>query len=174
MRELDLLPSKQKRTLIVYELVGIREGYSPVGKPLTETQQQIIEHYTKGREHYKSPVTQRLSESEVKNILNDVAEMPEAEIKKLSYNVEQQLEHELKQLLYQLKKLSEYDPKNLSEADQLIVLLQPEIQLLRLEGIKNLSEDEAKMLLQAKSSSYQQTILILARGRSQKLLEQTS
>ncbi len=173
VRELDFITVKGKsEPVIVYELVGIREGYSPVGKSLTATQQKIIEHYTKGREHYKAPVHQRLSESEVKNILNEVAEMPEAEIKKQSYNVEQQLEHELKNLLYQLKKLSEYDPKNLSEADKLIVILQPEIQLLKLEGIKNLSEDEAKMLLQAKIKSLSaDEIQYLQEGEVKKLLE---
>ncbi|MEG3966045.1 GAF domain-containing protein [Microcoleus sp. T2B6] len=173
VRELDFITVKGKsEPVIVYELVGIREGYSPVGKSLTETQQQIIEHYTKGREHYKTPVSQRLSESEVKNILKDVAEMPEAEIKKLSYNLEQQLEHELRNLLYQLKKLSEYDPKNLSEADKLIVLLQPEIQLLKLEGIKNLSEDEAKVLLQAKIKPLSaDDIKYLQEGEVKKLLE---
>ncbi len=173
VRELDFITVKGKsEPVIVYELVGIREGHSPVGKSLTETQQQIVEHYTKAREHYKTPVSQRLSESEVKNILDAVAEMPDAEIKKLSYNVEQQLEHELKQLLYQLKKLSEYDPKNLSEADQLIVLLQPEIRLLKLEGIKNLSEDEAKMLLQAKIKQLSaDEIKNLQEGEVKKLLE---
>ncbi|MBD0339607.1 MAG: GAF domain-containing protein, partial [Microcoleus sp. Co-bin12] len=174
VRELDFITVKGKsEPVIVYELVGIREGYSPVGKSLTETQQQIIEHYTKGREHYKTPVTQRLSESEVKNILNEVASMPETEIKKpLSYKVEQQLEQELKNLLYQLKKLSEYDPKKLSAADELIVLLQPDIQLLRLEGIKNLSEDEAKMLLQAKIRPLSaDEIQFLQEGEVKKLLE---
>ncbi|MEG4292322.1 GAF domain-containing protein [Microcoleus sp. C2C3] len=173
VRELDFITVKGKsEPVIVYELVGIREGYSPVGKPLTETQQQVIEHYTKAREHYKTPVTQRLSESEVKNILNDVAEMPETEIKKLSYKVEQQLEHELKNLLYQLKKLSEYDPRKLSAADELIVLLEPEIQLLRLEGLKNLSEDEAKMLLQAKIKPLSSDeIQYLHEGEVKKLLE---
>jgi len=173
VRELDFITVKGKsEPVIVYELVGIREGYSPVGKPLTETQQQIIEHYTKGREYYKTPVSQRLSESEVKNILNEVASMPETEIKKLSYKVEQQLEHELKNLLYQLKKLSEYDPKKLSAADELIVLLEPEIQLLRLEGIKNLSEDEAKMLLQAKIKPLSaEEIQYLHEGEVKKLLE---
>ncbi|MGB7894025.1 MAG: GAF domain-containing protein, partial [Microcoleus sp.] len=173
VRELDFITVKGKsEPVIVYELVGIREGYSPVGKSLTETQQKIIEHYTKGREHYKAPVHQRLSESEVKNILKDVAEMPEAETKKLLYNVDQQLEHELKNLLYQLKKLSEYDPKTLSEADQLIVLLQTEIQLLKLEGIKNLSEDEAKMLLQAKIKPLSaDDIKYLQEGEVKKLLE---
>ncbi|MEG4405310.1 GAF domain-containing protein [Microcoleus sp. MON2_D5] len=173
VRELDFITVKGKsEPVIVYELIGIREGYSPVGKSLTETQQKIVEHYTKGREHYKTPVSQRLSESEVKNILKDVAEMPEAEIKKLSYNLEQQLEHELRKLLYQLKKRSEYDPKNLSEADKLIVLLQTEIQLLKLEGIKNLSEDEAKMLLQAKIKPLSaDDIKYLQEGEVKKLLE---
>jgi vacuolar-type H+-ATPase subunit H len=99
--------------------------------------------------------------------------MPEAEIKKLPNNfVEQQLEHELKKLLYQVKKLSEYDPKNLSEADKLIVLLQTEIQLLKLEGIKNLSEDEAKMLLQAKIKPLSaDEIQSLQEGDVKKLLE---
>ncbi|MEG3842379.1 adenylate/guanylate cyclase domain-containing protein [Microcoleus sp. herbarium14] len=173
VRELDFITVKGKsEPVIVYELVGIREGYSPIGKSLTETEQQIVEHYNKAREHYKTPVGQRLSESEVKNILENVAEMPEPEIKKLSYNVEQQLEHELKKLLYQLKKLSEYDPKNLSEADKLIVLLQPEIQLLKLEGLKNLSEDEAKMLLQAKIKPLSaDEVKNLQEGEVKKLLE---
>jgi adenylate cyclase len=173
VRELDFITVKGKsEPVIVYELVGIREGHSPIGKPLTEIQQQIVEHYNKGREHYKTPVAQRLSESEVKNILDDVTQMPEAEIKKLSYKVEEQLEHELKQLLYQLKKLSECDPKNLSETDKLIVLLQPEIQLLKLEGIKNLSEDEAKMLLQAKIKPLSaDEVKNLQEGEVKKLLE---
>jgi adenylate cyclase len=173
VRELDFITVKGKsEPVIIYELVGIKEGYSPIGKSLTETQQQVVEHYNKGREHYKAPVTHRLSDSEVKNILNDVAQMPETEIKKLSYSVEEQLEYELKKLLYQLKKLSDYDPKNLSEADKLIVLLQPEIQLLKLEGLKNLSEDEAKMLLQAKIKQLSaDDIQSLQEGDVKKLLE---
>jgi adenylate cyclase len=173
VRELDFITVKGKsEPVIVYELVGICKGYSTVGGDLDDTQKQIVEHYNKGREHYKTPVTQRLSESEVKNILDDVAQMPDAEIKKLSYSVDQQLEHELKKLLYQVKKLSEYDPKNLSEADKLIGLLQPEIQLLKLEGIKNLSEDEAKMLLQAKIKQLSaDEIQSLQEGEVKKLLE---
>jgi adenylate cyclase len=173
VRELDFITVKGKsEPVIVYELVGIKAGQSPIGKDLTETQQQIVEHYNKAREHYKTPVTQTLSDSEVKNILDDVAQMPETEIKKLSYTVDQQLEHELKKLLHQLKKLSEYEPKNLSEADKLIVLLQPEIQLLKLEGLKNLSEDEAKMLLQAKIKHLSaDDIQSLQEGEVKKLLE---
>ncbi len=173
VRELDFITVKGKsEPVIVYELVGIHEGASPIGKPLTEKQEQIVENYNKGREHYKTPVTQRLSDEEVRELLTRVEEMPEVELKKLTYNVEQQLEYQLKKLLYQLKKLSEYDPKNLSEADKLIVLLQPEIQLLKLEGMKNLSEDEAKLLLQAKVKQLSaEDIKDLQEGEVKKLLE---
>jgi PAS domain S-box-containing protein len=173
VRELDFITVKGKsEPVIVYELVGIRKGYSTVGDDLNDTQQQVVEHYNKAREHYKTPVTQRLTDDEVNKILDNVAQMPEPEIKKLSYSVEKQLEQELKKLLHQLKKLSEYDPKNLSEADKLIVLFQPEIQALKLEGLKNLSEDEAKMLLQAKIKQLSaEDVKNLQEGEVKKLLE---
>ncbi len=173
VRELDFITVKGKsEPVIVYELVGIRKGYSTVGDDLNDTQQQVVEHYNKAREHYKTPVTQRLTDDEVNKILDHVAQMPEPEIKKLSYSVEKQLEQELKKLLHQLKKLSEYDPKNLSEADKLIVLFQPEIQALKLEGLKNLSEDEAKMLLQAKIKQLSaEDVKNLQEGEVKKLLE---
>ena len=173
VRELDFITVKGKsEPVIVYELVGIHEGASPIGKPLTEKQQHIVENYNKGRENYKTPVTQKLSDEEVRELLTRVEQMPEVELKKLSYNLEQQLEYQLKKLLYQLKKMSEYDPKNLSEADKLIVLLQPEIQLLKLEGMKNLSEDEAKLLLQAKVKQLSaDDIKDLQEGEVKKLLE---
>lgn len=170
VRELDFITVKGKsEPVIVYELVGIQEGYSPIGKPLTEKQQKIVDHYNKGREHYKTPVTQKLSEDEVKKILADVAKMPETEIKKLSYNVDEQLERELKKLLYQLKKQSEYDLTNLSEADQ---MFQSEIQLLKLEGMKNLSEDEATLLLKSKVRNLSaDDIKDLQEGEVKKILE---
>lgn len=173
VRELDFITVKGKsEPVIVYELVGICKGYSIVGDDLNDTQQQVVEHYNKAREHYKTPVTQRLTDDEVNKILDHVAQMPEPEIKKLSYSVEKQLEQELKKLLHQLKKLSEYDPKNLSEADKLIVLFQPEIQALKLEGLKNLSEDEAKMLLQAKIKQLSaEDVKNLQEGEVKKLLE---
>lgn len=164
VRELDFITVKGKsEPVIVYELVGIHEEASPVGKPLTEKEQQIVENYNKGREYYKTPVTQRLSEEEVRELLTRVEQMPEAELKKLTYNVEQQLEHELKKLLHQLKKQSDYDPNN---------LLHPEIKLLTLETIKNLSEDEAKLLLQAKVKQLSaQDIQDLQEGEIKKVLE---
>ncbi|NJK73276.1 MAG: GAF domain-containing protein [Microcoleus sp. SU_5_6] len=173
VRELDFITVKGKSEPVkIYELVGIREGYSSIGKPLNEKQQKIVEHYNKAREYYKQPVTQKLSEAEVKELLNKVSQMSDSEIKKLSYNLEQQLEHELKQLLYKVKKLSEYNPKNLCEADQLLGLLEPEVKLLKLEGIKNLSEEEAKLLLQAKVKQLSSAdIRDLQEGEVKKLLE---
>jgi PAS domain S-box-containing protein len=170
VRELDFITVKGKsEPVIVYELVGIREGYSPIGKPLTDKQQKIVEHYNKAREHYKTPVTQQLSEDEVKKILDDVTQMPETEIKKLSYNVDQQLERELKKLLYQLKKQSECARTNPSEADK---LFQSEIQLLKLEGMKNLSEDEATLLLKSKVRELSaEDIKDLQEGEVKKILE---
>jgi adenylate cyclase len=173
VRELDFITVKGKsEPVIVYELVGIHEDCSPVGNKLTQKQQQVIEHYNQARENYKTPVTQKLSEEEVRQLLTNVNKLEETELKKLSYNLDQQLEYQLKQLLHQLKKLSEYEPKNLCEADKLIVILQPEIQLLKLEGIKNLSEDEAKLLLQAKVKPLSiDDIKDLQEGEVKKLLE---
>ncbi|TAF01068.1 MAG: GAF domain-containing protein [Oscillatoriales cyanobacterium] len=173
LRELDFITVKGKsEPVIIYELVGIKAGCSDIGEDLDPKKEKAITAYNEGREYYKTPVTQKLTDEEVKKILNNVAEMSDTQIKKLSYTVEEQLEHELKKLLHQLKKLSEYDRKNLSEADKLIEVLQPEIELLKLEGIKNLSEDEAKMLLQAKIKQLSaEDIKNLQEGEIKKLLE---
>jgi len=150
VRELDFITVKGKsEPVIVYELVGIREGHSPIGKALSEQQEQIVEKYNKGREYYKTPVTQILSNEEVQELLIKVENMSEAERKRLSYDFEQQLEHELKKLLHQVKKLSESEREKLSKADPLR-LFDSEFDLFKPEGMKNLSEDEAKLLLQAK------------------------
>jgi adenylate cyclase len=151
VRELDFITVKGKsEPVIVYELVGIREGHSLIGKALSKEQEQIVEKYNKGREYYKTPVTQILSDEEVKGLLTKVENMSEAEIKKLAnYNVEEQLEYELKKLLHQVKKLSESERGKLSKADPLR-LFDSEFDLLKPEGMKNLSEDEAKLLLKAK------------------------
>jgi PAS domain S-box-containing protein len=153
VRELDFITVKGKsEPVIVYELVGIREGHSPIGKPLTEKQEQIVEKYNQGREYYKAPVTQQLSDEEVQELLIKVENMSEAETKKLSYNFEEQLEYELKKLLHQVKKMSESEREKLSKSDPLR-LFDSEFDLLKPEGMKNLSEDEAKLLLKAKIKS---------------------
>ena len=150
VRELDFITVKGKsEPVIVYEVVGIREGHSLIGKALSEEQEQIVEKYNKGREYYKTPVTQILSDEEVKVLLIKVENMSESETKKLSYKVEEQLECELKKLLHQVKKMSECEREKLSKTDPLR-LFDSEFDLLKPEGMKNLSEDEAKLLLQAK------------------------
>jgi adenylate cyclase len=161
-----------KRQYVSVLFSGIREGCSPIGKPLTEKQRKIVEHYNKGREYYKQPVAQKLEEDEVKKILKKVEEMPNAKDEELSYKVEEQLKYELKQLLHQVKKLSEYDRKNLCEADKLLVLLEPEIKLLNLAGIKNLSEEEATLLVKAKVQQLSAADLKeLQEGEFKKILE---
>ena len=67
VRELDFITVKGKtEPVTIYELLGIRAGFSPIGKPLSEAQQKVIEHYEKGREvlqttsEAKSFLTQRL------------------------------------------------------------------------------------------------------------------
>ncbi len=151
VRELDFITVKGKsEPVIVYELVGIREGHSLIGKELSAEQEQMVEKYNKGREYYKTPVTQILSDEEVKELLAKVENMSEAETKKLAnYNVDEQLEYELKKLLHQVKKLSESERGKLSKTDPLR-LFDSEFDLLKPEGMKNLSEDEAKLLLKAK------------------------
>ncbi|MFM9265008.1 GAF domain-containing protein [Tychonema sp. BBK16] len=170
VRELDFITVKGKsEPVVIYELVGIKEGHSPIGRELTKQQQDIVEHYNKAREHYKTPVTQKLSENEVKKILDDVVQMPDTEIRKLSYKLDEQLERELKKLLYQLKKQSEHDLINPSKSDK---MFRSEIKLLKFEGIKNLSEDEATLLLKSKVRSLSaDDIKELQEGEVKKILE---
>lgn len=68
VRELDLITVKGKTEPVrIYELVGIKEG--PLSQPLTQRQQDIIGHYSQGREYYLSPVTEEnLSEAAVQDI----------------------------------------------------------------------------------------------------------
>lgn len=176
VRELDFITVKGKtEPVTIYELMGIRAGCAPMGKPLTEKQQQVIEHYEKGREYYKQPVRELLSQAEVKTLVQAVKQMSPAELKKLSYNVEEQLEYQLKKLLYHIKKLPESKINRPSKKDELIKLLKPEIKLLSLETIKNLSEDEVRLLLKAKVKSLSpEDLKDLQEGDVKKLLEAES
>ncbi|MDB9510972.1 GAF domain-containing protein [Kamptonema animale CS-326] len=173
VRELDFITVKGKtEPVTIYELLGIRAGFSPIGKPLSEAQQKVIEHYAKGRECYKRPVSEKLSDTEIRELLDRVKQMSAAEIKKLSYNVEEQLEYQLKKLLYYIKKLPEAKIARPGKKDELIKLLKPEIKLLSLETIKNLSEDEVRVLLKAKVKQISaEDIKELGEGDAKKLLE---
>jgi len=65
VRELDLITVKGKTEPVrIYELVGIRKG--PIRQRLTKKQQQIIEHYHKGREYYLKPSKEKLKADTVK------------------------------------------------------------------------------------------------------------
>lgn len=151
VRELDFITVKGKtEPVTIYELVGIREGCSPAGRPLTEKQRLVIQHYEKGREYYKKPVTEQLSEDEVTKLVDKVKKLGEPELTKLSYVVEDQLEYQLKKLLAYMKKLPETKIARPGKKDELIKLLKPEVKLLGIDGLKNLSEDEAYLLIKGK------------------------
>lgn len=148
VRELDFITVKGKSEPVrIYELVGIRKG--PLHRPLTEAQEQIIEHYHQGRKYYLQPVTQTLSLEEVEAALAKVKKTPKAELKKLSYKVEEQLLYQLKKLFFQVKKMSQAEFDEIPLED-LRNLLEPEILNHSLEFLKNLSELEMQALLEEK------------------------
>lgn len=175
VRELDFITVKGKsEPVTIYELVGIKEGYSPIGKPLTERQEKMIEHYQKGREYYKKPVLEKLTKEEITKAVERVKSLSNEELKTLSFKIEEQLELQLKKLLYLLKKLPDSKVSRPSKKDELIKLLKPEIKALGLEGLKNLSEDEARLLLRAKVTDLSADDLqLLPEGDLKNLLEES-
>ncbi len=94
VRELDYITVKGKSTPVkIYELVGIREG--KLARPLSEDQQNIIDHYHKGREYYLKTAREKLSEQHLIELLHQLEELSEAQIKKLSYNDKELIEEML-------------------------------------------------------------------------------
>jgi len=171
VRELDFITVKGKtEPVTIYELLGIREGFSPIGKPLSEKQDKVRQHYEKGRSHYKQPVKQTLTETELKGLLDKIQQMAPNEVSKLSYNVEEQLEYQLKKLLFQFKNMAEADIAKCKEKG--IKLLKPLLKILPLEAIKNLSEEEVRLIIKAKVKQISAGDLVeLQEGDAKKLLE---
>ncbi|ERT05897.1 adenylate cyclase [Lyngbya aestuarii BL J] len=94
VRELDYITVKGKsKPVKIYELVGIREG--KLARPLSEDQQNIIDHYHKGREYYLKTAREKLSEQHLIELLHQLEELSEAQIKKLSYNDKELIEEML-------------------------------------------------------------------------------
>jgi class 3 adenylate cyclase/GAF domain-containing protein len=171
VRELDFITVKGKtEPVTIYELLGIREGFSPIGKPLSEKQEKVRQHYEKGRSHYKQPVKQTLTETELKGLLDKIQQMAPNEMSKLSYNVEEQLEYQLKKLLFQFKNMAEADIAKCKEKG--IKLLKPLLKVLPLEAIRNLSEEEVRLIIKAKVKPISAGDLVeLQEGDAKKLLE---
>lgn len=171
VRELDFITVKGKtEPVTIYELLGVREGFSPIGKPLSEKQEKVRQHYEKGRSYYKQPVKQTLTEKELKGLLDKIQQMAPNEMSKLSYNVEEQLEYQLKKLLFQFKNMAEADINKCKEKG--IKLLKPLLKVLPLEAIKNLSEEEVRLIIKAKVKQISAGDLgELQEGDAKKLLE---
>ncbi|OCR01757.1 guanylate cyclase [Oscillatoriales cyanobacterium USR001] len=171
VRELDFITVKGKtEPVTIYELLGIREGCSPIGKPLSEKQEKVREHYEKGRSYYKQPVKQKLTETEVRGLLERVQQMSSTDISKLSYNVEEQLEYQLKKLLFQFKNMTEEEIAKCKDKE--IKLLKPLLKVLPLEAIKNLSEEEVRLIIKAKVKQISDGDLVeLQEGEAKRLLE---
>lgn len=78
VRELDLITVKGKTEPVrIYELVGIRKGAIRHG--LTQKQEEIIEHYHKGREYYLTPSREKLGDAAI----HDCFMLAEAEFRKV-------------------------------------------------------------------------------------------
>ncbi|MGL5081039.1 MAG: GAF domain-containing protein [Microcoleaceae cyanobacterium] len=90
VRELDFITVKGKsKPIRIYELIGIRTG--SLARPLTEAQQQIIDHYHKGREYYLKPAMEKLLADDITELLDELEQQSESQLKKLSYNEKQLL-----------------------------------------------------------------------------------
>lgn len=134
VRELDFITVKGKSQPVrIYELVGIREG--KLARPLSEKQQQIIEHYHQGREYYLKPATEKLTDGELVPLLEELEEISEVQMKKLSYDDKELLGQML--LKNSLAKLTE-------------ILDENTIKRLALEEFKQMSSEEAFLVLSDK------------------------
>ncbi len=99
VRELDNITVKGKSKPVgIYELLGIKEGSSPIGRPLTPEQEAIKTHYEQGRRYYLQPATEKLSYTEVLQILEQLEELSDTEIKKVSFDETQMLSKMLGQI----------------------------------------------------------------------------
>jgi hypothetical protein len=99
VRELDNITVKGKsKPVTIYELLGIREGTSVVGRPLTERQEAIRNHYEQGRKHYLQPAHDKLSYNEILAVLEQLEELSDSELKTISYDETQMLSKMLAQV----------------------------------------------------------------------------
>lgn len=98
VRELDFITVKGKtRPVTIYEVLAITEG--DLARPLSETQQQIIEFYHQGRHHYLKPAREKLTMDDMMGLLEQLEELSEAEIEQVSLNADKVLRDMLGKLL---------------------------------------------------------------------------
>ncbi|MBO9998385.1 MAG: adenylate/guanylate cyclase domain-containing protein [Cyanobacteria bacterium SID2] len=90
VRELDFITVKGKtQPVTIYEVVAVTEG--ELARPLSETQQQIIDRYHQGRHCYLQPAREKLGTEDFIPLLEQLEEMSEEELQHLSYNDEKVL-----------------------------------------------------------------------------------
>ena len=97
VRELDFITVKGKsKPVRIYELVGIKDG--KLNRPLSEEQQQIIEHYHLGREYYLKPAMEKLVDEDCVGLLEALEQLSEREVQKLNYDDKKLLKQLIKDL----------------------------------------------------------------------------
>ncbi|MBP0014471.1 MAG: GAF domain-containing protein [Roseofilum sp. SBFL] len=155
VRELDNITVKGKsKPVTIYELLGIREETSVVGRPLTDKQEAVKTHYEQGRKHYLQPAHDKLSYNEILAVLEQLEELSESELKKVSYDETQMLSKMLAQVdreeLIQL--LGEATLKRMLEVDDLSrkTVTDTYWQTTLPEKVNELTPRQVKKLLQAK------------------------
>lgn len=154
VRELDFITVKgKKKPVRIYELVGIKVG--KLARPLSDKQQQIIDHYHQGREYYLKPATEKLTAEELVPLLEELEELNESQLKKLSYDEKDILEQML--LKVPVEKLGEMLDENTIQRlnlDKFKQASSAEQQEVVSEKIKGLTPRETKKLLTAKLKQF--------------------
>ncbi|MGB3404050.1 MAG: GAF domain-containing protein [Microcoleaceae cyanobacterium] len=150
VRELDFITVKGKSQPVrIYELVGIKEG--KLNRPLSEEQQQIIEHYHKGREYYLKPAVEKLVTSDFIRLLEELDNLSDSDLQKTNYDEQKLLKQFIKETPLQSlveilgsKTVSRLDLVNLKSmnAEDMNALLN--------QTVENLTPRETKKLLIAK------------------------
>ncbi|MGB3534242.1 MAG: adenylate/guanylate cyclase domain-containing protein [Microcoleaceae cyanobacterium] len=154
VRELDFITVKGKsKPVKIYELVGIKQG--KLNRPLSESQQNIIDYYHKGREYYLKPANEKFFTQDFIPLLEQLESLSETQIKQLNYDDQQLLKQMIKQM--PLQALTEIlGSKAVSRLD-LVTLKQmnPEaINSLLNEKLQSITPRETKKLLIAKLKQF--------------------
>ncbi|MBP0031071.1 GAF domain-containing protein [Roseofilum sp. Guam] len=155
VRELDNITVKGKsKPVTIYELLGIREETSVVGRPLTEKQEAVKTHYEQGRKHYLQPAHDKLSYNEILAVLEQLEELSESELKKVSYDETQMLSKMLAQVDREelIELLGAATLKRMLEVDDLSrkTVTDTYWQTTLPEKVNELTPRQVKKLLQAK------------------------
>ncbi|MDJ1179438.1 GAF domain-containing protein [Roseofilum sp. BLCC_M91] len=159
VRELDNITVKGKsKPVTIYELLGIREGTSVVGRPLTDRQEAIRTHYEQGRKHYLQPAHDKLSYNEILAVLEQLEELSDSELKKISYDETQMISKMLAQVDREalIEILGEATLKRMLDVEDLSrkTVTDSYWQTTLPEKVSELTPRQVKKLLQAKVGQF--------------------